>query len=44
MLTTIMLKLDFFVQNTEDLDQLASNMIRIHTVFISACKFIRLDN
>ena len=34
----------FFLQNTADPDQPAPYLIRIHNVFISACKYMQFDN
>ena len=34
----------FFLQNTEDPDQPAPYLIRIYTVFISACKYMQFNN
>ena len=34
----------FFSHNTADLDQPAPYLIRTHTVFISACKYMQLNN
>ena len=34
----------FFLQNTADQDQPAPYLIRIHTVVISACKYMNFKN
>ena len=34
----------FFLQNTADPDQPAPYLIRIHTVIISACKYMQFNN
>ena len=34
----------FFLQNTADPDHLAPYQIRIHTVFISVCKYVQFNN
>ena len=34
----------FFLQNTADPDQLAPYLIRTHTVFIPACKYMQFNN
>ena len=34
----------FFLQNTADPDQPAPFLIRTHTVYISACKYMQFNN